>query len=201
MLVVGLLLFSWVFFALMLFGSIYVVDRYNPYNKFAIALLMSAANMAGSFMIRFAPFADMIYLVGALCLLLTVLVRHYQLDLLRALVAAALTIAAPFFILPKFGEWVGFDLTRLYILCYGFPAAVVVAWQVLKRRTPRDIAEHSPIPRARVAHEGKPEPVAKAKRADTQPNPVVAPPVVRAPIVAPPASPVARPDGEPTMLT
>jgi hypothetical protein len=198
MLLVGLLLFSLVFFALMLWGSIYVVDKLNPYNKFAMALFISAANIGASMMIRFLPFADMIYLVGSLCLLLRLLVAYYQLDLVRALLAAGLTIGAPFLILPKFGEWVGLDFMRLYILCYGFPAVVVVAWQVLKRRTPKDLAEHSPIPRATVANEDR---KGKKSRRREDTAPVAAVPAVRsAPIVAP-AAPPPRADGEPTMLT
>ena len=190
MLVFGVLYFALVFGALMLWGAIYVAERNNPYNKFAMALVLSAGNIALSFSSKFFPGGDIIYLVLALVILLRLLMMFYQLDVLRALVAAGLTIGAPYFILPKFGAWVGFSLTRLYILCFGFPTAVIAGWIVMRMRTPKG---DSPIPAARVE---------RIKRADTQPTPAA--PVAVAPkvaVVAPAPQPAQRPDGEPTLLT
>ena len=46
MLLAGILYFALVFSATILWGSIYVVERNNPYNKFAMALFLSAGNIA-----------------------------------------------------------------------------------------------------------------------------------------------------------
>jgi len=189
MLLVGILYFALVFSATILWGSIYVVERNNPYNKFAMALFLSAGNIALSFMTRLIPGGDVIYLVGALVLLLRLLMLFYQLDILRALLAAGLTIGAPYVIGPKLGEWVGFSMTRLYILFFGFPTAILISWIALRMRTPKT---DSPIPEARV------EKLAR-KRADTAPAAVPAKPSV--PVVAPAPQPAHRADSEPTMLT
>jgi energy-converting hydrogenase Eha subunit C len=191
MLLVGILYFALVFSATILWGSIYVVERNNPYNKFAMALFLSAGNIALSFMSRFMPSGDLIYLVGALVLLLRLLMMFYQLDIARALLAAALTIGAPYVIGPKLGDWVGFSVTRLYILFYGLPTAILISWIALRMRTPKS---ESPIPEARV------EKLARKSKARAETAPAVpAKPV--APVVAPAPQPVQRPDGEPTMLT
>lgn len=186
MLIVGLLYFALVFEALILWGAIFVVERHNPYNKFVMALVLSAGNIALSFMAGMLPGGQFIYLVGALALLLRLLMLFYQLDVLRALVAAGLTIGAPYVILPKFGEWVGFSMTRVWILLFGFPTAVLVSWIILRMRKP---TVDSPIPAARIE---------KIKRAETQPTPAPQPKVA---VVAPAPQPAPRPDGEPTLLT
>jgi hypothetical protein len=186
MLIVGLLYFALVFEALILWGAIYVVERQNPYNKFVMALVLSAGNIALSFMAGMLPGGQFIYLIGALVLLLRLLMLFYQLDVLRALVAAALTIGAPYLILPKFGEWIGLSMTRVWILLFGFPTAVVVSWIVLRMRKP---AVDSPIPEARIE---------RIKRAETQPTPGPTA-MPRVAVVAP--QPVQRTEGEPTLLT
>jgi hypothetical protein len=194
LLVVGLLYFVLVFDALILYGSIYIAERNNPYNKFAMALVLSAGNIALSFSARFFPGGDIIYLLIAVTILLRLLMQFYQMDILRALLAAGITIGAPFVIAPKFGEWVGFSMTRLYILCYGFPTATLAAWIVLRMRTPKG---DSPIPEARVEKLHR-----KADRPPTAPGavPEAVPARASVPVVAPPAAPPPSPDGEPTLL-
>lgn len=195
MLVIGLLYFALVFWALVLWGSIYIVERANPYNRFGMAFVMSAGNIALSFMLSMLPMGDVIYLVAALSLLLRMLMLFYQLGILRALAAAAITVGAPFVILPKFGEWVGFDLMRLYALCFGFPTAVIVAWVALRMRKPRyaEAGADEPIPQARVEKLQR-----QPKRADTAPAPVVRP---SRPVVAPAPAAPREPGSEPTLLT
>jgi len=193
-LIVGLLYFVLVFDALILFGSIYIAERNNPYNKFAMALVLSAGNIVLSFPARMLPGGDAIYLVGSVVILLRLLMQFYQMDVLRALIAAGLTIGLPFLIAPTFGEWVGFSMTRLYILCYGFPTLTLGAWIVLRMRTPK---VDSPIPQARVEKIKR-----KGERPPTAPGAVPEAVVARAsvPVVAPPAAPPPSPDGEPTLL-
>ncbi len=188
MLIAGLLYFALVFDALILFGSVYIVERHNPYNKFAMALFLSAGNIALSFMLRMVPGGGIIYLVVALALLLRLLMMFYQLDVLRALAAAAIAIGAPFVILPKFAEWIGFSMNRLYILCFGFPTLVIASWIVLRMRK-QTVEGDSRIPRARIE---------KIKRAETQPTPAPQPKVA---VVAPAPTPPPRSDGGPTFLT
>jgi energy-converting hydrogenase Eha subunit C len=192
MLLAGILYFALVFSATILWGSIYVVERNNPYNKYAMALLLSAGNIVLSFSARIMPGGDMIYLIGALVLLLRLLMLFYQLDILRALIAAGLTIGAPYVIGPVLGDWVGNSFTRLYLLFYGLPTAILATWIVLRVRKP-NVEGDSPIPRARV------EKLDRKKKAEAAPTAVPAKPSV--PVVAPPPQPAQRPDGEPTLLT
>jgi hypothetical protein len=187
-LLIGVLYFALVFDALILFGSIYIAERNNPYNRFLTALFLSAGNIALSFATRMFPGGDGIYLVAALVILLRLLMLFYQLDIVRALVATGVTIGAPYVILPKFGEWVGLSMTRLYLLCFGFPTVVLVSWVVLRMRGSK---EASPIPEARVEK-------LKRERPPTAPEPVAVRPSV--PVVAPAPAPAPRADGEPTLL-
>src|SRR5258706_8004085 len=145
MLLAGIFYFALVFSATILWGSIYIVERNNPYNKFALALLLSAGNIVLSFSARILPGGDAIYLVGTLVILLRLLMMFYQLDVLRALMAAGLTIGAPYVIGPQLAEWVGFSFTRLYILFFGLPTAILISWVFLRVRKPKG---DSPIPEA-----------------------------------------------------
>ncbi|HUJ63034.1 MAG TPA: hypothetical protein VLX92_31255 [Kofleriaceae bacterium] len=186
MLGLGVFLFSVSFWAVVFWGSLALIDRGNSRNKFALALLIGVLAVVTAFTRSMMPFADIVYLVVWLVLLLRLLALYYHVDLLRSIGVVAATLAAPYLILPLFVRAVGGSEAKAWLVLYGFPVVTIGAWIALRTTRGRDAGER--IPRARVARVGK-----DAKRDDA---PAAPPPVIAAPAVPPP-----RPDGEPTLLS
>ncbi|HEU0034848.1 MAG TPA: hypothetical protein VFQ53_29690 [Kofleriaceae bacterium] len=182
MIFVGALLFAWIVWAGLLWLSIRLIDRTNPYNRFAIALVWGAFNVAAALVLQHVMWFGLFLAVAYLVLFVRVLTRHYELGILATIGVIALMQAIPYVVMPKLLDWVDDSELRAYVVLLGLPGGILATWLVGRRHA---IAadEDRRVPRAKVV-----------RRRETEPAPVIAP-ELPAPQIASvaPVAPIAPP--------
>jgi hypothetical protein len=187
------LLFAWTVWAVLLWGSIRIVDRTNQHNSFVAALVWSAVQLGVSLGVQTLGMAGLGVLVLWLAFLLRLLLRQYEMSIAPALLVLVMLIAAPFGLAPALEVIVGTsELLALLVLC-GTPFAIIGGW-LFGRYRQRSRGDDDSLPVARVF---------RRKRAE--PRPAAVTPVVAVMPVAPPPPPAPPPrdaaaPGEPTLL-
>lgn len=192
-LMVGLILFGWTLWAVLFWGSIALVDRYNARNTFGMALVWAGVDLALSVAVSFAGIAGIAVMLAWLFILL---LRHYELGFLRTLGVVIVTVAGPYFVWSKLVAMFLENERMFLFVIYGFPLVAIAVW-----RWPRTAAAspEGSVPSARLARGWRREKAAKAPKAVVTAAPQQPAPVA-APIVAPPAPVTPRADGEPSLL-
>lgn len=155
--------------ALIYWGSIKLLDRYNPKNTFGVALCLGLLCTL-SFMF---PLPGLVMVVAWVVLLIRLSMWQYDLGLVPAAIAAAATVFVPYFGSPYLFKFVGDSEVRAYVLVSGVPGvtlAVYMASRFKGRNAEPQLkwagAPSTPeLPEARVEAIGKPAA-----------TPVVAPP-------------------------
>jgi hypothetical protein len=143
------LLFAWTVWAVLLWGSIRIVDRANQHNSFVAALVWSAVQLGVSLGIQTFGMAGVAVLVLWLGFLLRLLVRQYEMNLGPALLVLVMLIAAPFGLAPALEVIVGTsELLALVVLC-GTPFAIIGGWLFGRHRL-RSRSDEDTLPVARV---------------------------------------------------
>jgi hypothetical protein len=125
---VGALLFVWTVWAVLFWGSIAIVERYNPYNRFGWALIWSTAELIVSFAMGTAGFAGLGILLVWLVFLMRLLLGRYELGMLHALGVVIVTVVGPYFVADAFVKFVGSSETMFMLVLYGVPLAVGLVW-------------------------------------------------------------------------
>jgi hypothetical protein len=146
--------------ALIYWGSIKLLDRYNPKNTFGVALWFGLLCTL-SFMF---PLPGLVMVVAWMVLLIRISMWQYDLGLVPAAIAAAATVFVPYFGSPYLFKFVGDSDVRAYALVYGVPGvtlAVYLASRVKGRNAEPKLkwagAPSTPeLPEARVEAIGKP---------------------------------------------
>jgi len=133
--VARLIVFSVVVRAAILWASVAIVARGNPRNGFGRALIATAI-LIGLQMLWPLVIPESVALLVACwaVALLAVLLVGYRLSLLRAGLATVLGFAGYFVMIVLFDVVHGNEVAEFAYLT-GLPAAVVVAWLVLRRRS------------------------------------------------------------------
>jgi len=171
--------------SLIYWGSMKLLDRYNPKNTFGKAILVGAVYTV-TFMF---PISGLMMVAAWLLLLTRITMWQYDFDLVPALVATAATVLVPYFGAPYLLTFVGDSELRAYLLIYGLPGVtfgVYIASRIKNRK-----AE----PKVHWADKEKPAdlPIARVEAIGTP---------VLAPIVAPPKYDAGTPIGDkPSLLT
>ena len=185
---VGVVLFAWTMWAVLFWGSIAVIERHNPYNKFKWALLWSAAELIVSVAIGNLGFGGLGLLLAWFGFLMRLLLNSYELGLLHAIGVVIVTVVGPYFVFDAFDAvltFVGTSETMLLLLLYGVPAVVLAVW-LWPRRAP---AQPTNLPSARIERLGRKRPSAKAPVATATPAPAPSPATSDLPApAAPPAT-------------
>lgn len=227
-LLIGVLLFVWTVWAVLFWGSIALIERHNPYNKFKWALLWSAAEIGVSIAIGNLGFGGLGLLLAWLGFLIRLLLNSYELGLLHAIGVVIVTVVGPYFVFDAFDTLlasIGSSETMLLIMLYGVPAVVFAVWLWPRAAS----GQTTNLPPARIEKIGRkraaaaaPAPMAvPVAAARVAPVAVAAAPVApavapvlpaapafhAAPPVSPPASPISPPAadsprdaGEPSFL-
>ena len=200
-LLIGVLLFVWTVWAVLFWGSIALIERHNPYNKFKWALLWSAAEIIVSVAIGNLGFGGLGLLLAWLGFLIRLLLNSYELGLLHAIGVVIATVVGPYFVFDAFDTliaFVGSSETMFMLLLYGVPAVVLAFW-LWPRPAP---GQPTNLPPARIEKIGRkraaaPAPVLPASPAFPAASPISPP----ASPISPPASPDSPRDaGEPSFL-
>jgi hypothetical protein len=160
------LYFGVVIWAGMLWLSIHLLERDNPYNKFLHALVYSAIRIGidiavGILAMGFFPALGL--LVAYLIVGVRLLVYHYELSIWKALAVIGLMVAMPFLLGEQIQQFVGNSLVRAIIVIYGLPTAILATWVIGMYRN-RYAKRPSNLPEARimkrvVAEETPPAPI------------------------------------------
>lgn len=196
MLTVGTHLFIISLWAGVFWTAIWLVDRRNPKNTFALALGLA---LVFDFTHAFGV-PDLYMGIAWIVFLARLVTWHYNLMLLQTLLVCVAAVFGPMFVLTQLIKWVGDSPFRDALAFYGLPVVVFGAWgfgYVRDRLSRPAMVDEMGVPAARVE---------KLKRADTQPTPAASSPEpVPVPVrvaVAPPAPAPAR-DGNdgPSMLS
>ena len=159
--------------ALIYWGTIKILDRYNVKNTFGVALWIGALY---TFSFSF-PLPGFVMIAAWLLLLMRVTMWHFELNLGGAAIATASTVLAPYFLMPYLLQFIGDSEARAYGVLYGVPA-IVLGTYVVSRIRNRD-ATDKPTWRT-----GK-EPALPEARVVEIAKPVAAPPAVAPPKYAP----------------
>jgi hypothetical protein len=141
--------------ALIYWGSMKLLDRYNPRNTFGKALLVATVYTL-TFMF---PLPGMMMAVAWLLLLTRITMWQYDFDLVPSLIATAATVLVPYFGAPYLVTFIGDSELRAYLLLYALPGVTFGVY--LASRIKHRNAEPKPqwadkkrapvIPEARVA--------------------------------------------------
>lgn len=176
----GGVLFVTSLWALVLWGSIKLLQRDNPKNTLGTALGMGLLfTLTHQF-----PLPGYLYLIAWLLLMGRFVMWHYEMNILGALLVTAATVFGPWFIAEQLVKVIGDREWLDALIFYGLPIATIGGWFYASRKTKR------------LAREGEPErgiPKAIARVATpAEPMPVVA---------AAPVKPIAPPKYEPTPMS
>ncbi|MEO8705551.1 MAG: hypothetical protein ABI867_36310 [Kofleriaceae bacterium] len=205
----AIILFTLVCWAGLLWGSIKIIDRHNPHNRFVMALVWSALNLAASVAMMQVALLGLVLAVAYLVMMVRVLMRHYDLGILQTLGVLGLMIATPYVVNPILVDFAGRSGVRGMLVVLGLPIAILVVW-FFGRRAAQLRAEKEGLPEARVIQRERPVavepvpapvPVPEPVRPVARPSAPIVPVVVEPkPSVAPPAEPVAAPGEGPRFL-
>jgi hypothetical protein len=146
--------------ALIYWGTIKIIDRYNVKNTFGVALCIGALY---SFSFQF-PLPGLVMVAAWLLLLMRVTMWHYELNLGGAAIATAATVLAPYFLMPYLMKFIGDSEARAYGMLYGVPAITLGTYVVSRLRNrnatdkPKwgDGKDEPALPEARVVEIAKP---------------------------------------------
>jgi hypothetical protein len=188
----GALAFAWTTWAALLWGSIKLVQRDNPSNRFGMALVLSAVEVCVAVVMGYVQIFGLILLVLWLVVLLRLLLAHYELGLLPALGVVIVTVVGPYFVAGALVTFLGKSPALILIALYAVPIGVLAVW--LRSRGRR--APVAGLPEARVEKRGR---RGRAPAREAAP-PAAAPPVIAPPIAAPAAPAAPRADGDPAFL-
>lgn len=178
MLWLGGVLFVTSLWALVLWGSIKLLQRDNPKNTLGTALAMGLLfTLTHQF-----PLPGFLYLAAWLLLMGRFVMWHYHMNLLGALVVTAATVFGPWFIAEQLIKIIGDRLWLDSLIFYGLPLVTIGGWFYARKRAKRDA-------RALEPERGIPKAIAR-----------VATPAEPVPAVAAPAKPIAPPRYEPTPI-
>jgi hypothetical protein len=226
---IGALLFAWTVWAVLLWGSIAIVERHNPFNTFGWALAWSGLNMVVSLANGALGIAGLGVRIIWLVFLMRLLLHRYELGFLHSLGVVIVTVVGPYFVGDAFISFVGSSASLFLIVLYAVPVVILVAWKrprpapqlpsnlpaarvtrLFRKRAPTapvtvaapPLTPAGPFTALSVASPAPPPRPAAPAPVVAAPAPVVAaaPPPVVVPPIAPPAPPEPRADGEPTFL-
>jgi hypothetical protein len=107
--------------ALIYWGTIKVLDRYNVKNTFGVALCMGALY---AFSFSF-PLPGLVMVAAWLLLLMRITMWHYDISLFGAAIATASTVLVPYFVVPYLLRFIGDSEVRGYGMLYGVPAVTL----------------------------------------------------------------------------
>lgn len=192
MLFVSGLAFQWTLMAVLLWGAIRVVDRYNVANSFGWALgygavLTGAAVGAGSMGL------DYIGLILYVGFLLSALIKHYEIGILRAMLVTGLCVLIGPYLMLRALIWLAeASEPAALALMVAFPSVTLVAWWRGRGRVIVD-------PMADVEGTAVEMPVARARRR-ARPAAAPAPVVVRPALIAPPVRQAPAAGDKPSLL-
>ncbi|MGE5187020.1 MAG: hypothetical protein ACM31C_33445 [Acidobacteriota bacterium] len=190
MLWLGTHLFVIALWAAVFWGAIWLVDRHNPKNSFALAV-----GLAAIFDFTHAFGVPDLYLQIMWVLFLARLVSwHHNLSIVQTLLVIVLAVFGPMFVARQLVAWIGDSELRDSLVFYGLPVVVfgtrLAFWLRARLRAP-EVTDDTGLPQARVE---------RMRRADTQPTP--APEPARAVVAAaPPPPPPRNDDGSPSILS
>jgi hypothetical protein len=174
----GGVLFVTSLWALVLWGSIKLLQRDNPKNTLGTALAMGLLfTLTHQF-----PLPGYLYLISWLLLMARFLMWHYHLNVLGTLLVTAATVFGPWFIAQQLAKVIGDSETLDALIFYGLPIATIGTWFYLRQKEKRAAASDAP-------ERGIPKAIAR-----------VATPAEPVPVVAAPVKPVAPPKFEPTPM-
>jgi hypothetical protein len=151
-LLASLLYFGVVVWAGMLWLSIHLLERSNPYNKFLHALVYSAIRIGidiAAAILTLGFFPSVGLLTAYLILGVRLLMYHYELSIWKALAVIGLMVAMPYILNEQIAEFVGRSWVRLIIVIYGLPTAILATWLVGRWRG-RYAKQPSNLPEARI---------------------------------------------------
>lgn len=168
--VVGALYFALVVWAGMLWGSIWVLERDNPYNRFGHALIISAVRIAIEFAMIPLGYFGLLLAVAFLVVAVKLLMHHYELSIWKALAVIGLLIGTPFVVMPSIVEWTGFDVWRWMLVLYGMPTGILITWIVGRHRAKYRVDPR--VPAARIVERAATDPKVAPVAAPTGPMPV-----------------------------
>jgi hypothetical protein len=186
---IGGLAFALAFWAVVLWGSIRVIDRSNTQNSFGAAMAWSVLQVIAGYAMQHSALG-IFFLAAWLVFMLRLLTQHYHLNLLGAIIVTISTAAVPYYAIPVLVRIIGDnDVLGLAVL-FGFPVVVFGVWLVPGYRARRSERDNAPeFPTARVE---------QRKRATTAPT---APTAVAAVAPAPQKPVDDSPNREPTLLS
>ena len=116
--------------ALIYWGTIKILDRYNVKNTFGVALWIGALY---TFSFSF-PLPGIALVVAWLLLLMRLTMWRYDIGLLGAAITTAATILAPYFGIPYLLMFVGDSEVRAYGVLYGVPAVTLGVYVAARLR-------------------------------------------------------------------
>jgi hypothetical protein len=150
-LLASILYFGVVTWAGMLWLSIFLLERDNPYNKFHHALIYSAIRIGIDIAVSIISFGYLgLGLLGAYLVLgVKLLTYHYELALWKAIAVIGLMVAMPYLLMGEIADFVGDSWFRLGLVFYGLPTAILAAWLVGRWRG-RYARKPSTLPEARI---------------------------------------------------
>src|SRR3954471_11899545 len=180
MLWLGGVLFVTSMWALVLWGSIKLLQRDNPKNTLGTALAMGLLfTLTHQF-----PLPGYLYLIAWLLLMARFVMWHYHLNILGTLLVTAATVFGPSFIVDQLINVIGDSETLAAVIFFGLPIATIGTWFYLRQQGKRAAAAEAP-------ERGIPKAIARVT------TPAEGAPV---PVVTAPVKPVAPPRFEPTPL-
>lgn len=144
--------------ALIYWGTIKILDRYNVKNTFGVALCIGAVY---AFSFQF-PLPGFVMLVAWLVLLMRVTMWHYGINLGGAAIATVSTVLAPYFVMPYLLKFIGDSELRAGAVLYGLPAITLGVYVVSRVRNhhatdkPKWGKREPELPEARVVEIAKP---------------------------------------------
>ena len=149
----GGLVFAWMLWAVLLWGSIAILDRENAVNTFKSALGWSLVHVGLALAMSLTWFVSLLILAAWVTFLVRLLVHHYELGPVRAIGVIIVTEAVPYLVEHVFAAVAGDSDARALAIVWGFPAAVVACWWWARRRARHgdSAAEPARLPRARIA--------------------------------------------------
>ncbi|MEO8549366.1 MAG: hypothetical protein ABI678_05320 [Kofleriaceae bacterium] len=164
--------------ALVLWGSIRLLQHDNPKNTFGTALAMGLLfTLTHQF-----PLPGYLYLIAWLLLMARFVMWHYHLNILGTLLVTAATVFGPWFIGEQLVKLAGENETLDAVIFYGLPIVTIGGWFYFRQKEKRAAAAGEPV-------RGIPKAIAR-----------VATPAEPLPVVAAPEKPIAPPRFEPTPM-
>jgi hypothetical protein len=151
-LIASILYFGVVVWAGMLWLSIHLLERNNPYNKFLHALVYSAIRIGIDIavVILSMGFLPSLSMLGAYLVLgVRLLMYHYELSIWKALAVIGLMVAMPYILNEQIFGFVGNSWLRMILVIYGLPTAILLTWVYGMYRS-RYAKRPSNLPEARL---------------------------------------------------